>query len=300
MPKSPMNSVIEHFRRIVLRDGTRLGDGELLGCFIERHDEAALAALIERHSPMVWGVCRRLLSHHDAEDAFQATILVLVCKAASIAPREMVGNWLYGVAYQTALQARRTAARRRAREVQLTVMPDTEALQQDQWLDLQPLLDQELSRLPDNYRAVIVLCDLESLTRKMVARQLGVPEGTVAGRLARARARAMLAKRLTTRGVTLTGGALVAVLSQKVSLAGVPTSVVTSTIKTASLYAAGKAAATAVISANVAALTEGALKPMYLTKLKAVMVLLLFTALVVVGSSCLRRDSASHRRNRSW
>src|SRR5262245_55506499 len=110
-------SVIEHLRRVALScDGAGLGDGEMLGRFIERHDEAALAALVKRHGPMVWGVCRRLLNHHDAEDAFQATFLVLVRKAATIAPREMVANWLYGVAHQTALQARRSAARRRARE----------------------------------------------------------------------------------------------------------------------------------------------------------------------------------------
>ena len=112
----------------------------------------------------------------------------------------------------------------------------------DRWPDLQPLLDQELSRLPDNYRAVIVLCDLEGRTRKEVARQLGVPEGTVAGRLARARA--MLAKRLTRRGVALSGGALAAVLAQNVASAGVPDSVVSSTIRAASLFAAGQAALT--------------------------------------------------------
>src|SRR5262245_40607300 len=144
MPTSPTTSVIEHLRRSVLREAAVLGDGELLGRFLERHDEAALAALVRRHGPMVWGVCRRLLGHHDAEDAFQATFLVLVRKAASVVPRELVGNFLYGVAHQTALQARRTAARRRAREVQVTVMPDTAAVQQDRWPDLQPLLDQEL------------------------------------------------------------------------------------------------------------------------------------------------------------
>src|SRR5437016_5328505 len=134
MPISPTIRAIEHLRRaVLLRDGAALGDGELLGDFVERRGEAAIATLVERHGPMVWGVCRRLLSHHDTEDAFQATFLVLVRKAASIVPREMVGNWLYGVAYQTALQARRTAARRRAREVQVTVMPDAEAVQYDQW-----------------------------------------------------------------------------------------------------------------------------------------------------------------------
>src|SRR5213595_3765151 len=130
MATSPTTRVLEHLRRAgLLRDGAGPGDGELLGGFLERHDEAALAALLRRHGPMVWGVCRRLLSHHDAEDAFQATFLVLVRKAATVVPRAMVGNFLYGVAHQAALQARRTAARRGAREVQVTEMPDTEAVQ---------------------------------------------------------------------------------------------------------------------------------------------------------------------------
>lgn len=115
--------------------------------------------------------CRRHLSHHDAEDAFQATFIVLVRKAASIAQREAVGNWLYGVAHQTALQARRSAARRRAREVQVAEMPDAEA-PQERWADLQPLLDEELSRLPDHYRTVIVLSDLEGRPRVVGIRGL--------------------------------------------------------------------------------------------------------------------------------
>src|SRR3954464_14395958 len=110
MATSPTAGLIEHLRAAeaaLLRDGAGLGDGELLGHFIERHDEAAFAALVKRHGPMVWGVCRRLLaSHHDAEDAFQATFLVLARKPASVVPRGMVGNWLYGVARRTAMQAR--------------------------------------------------------------------------------------------------------------------------------------------------------------------------------------------------
>jgi RNA polymerase sigma factor (sigma-70 family) len=188
MPPSPTTSVIEHIRRtVLLRDGGGLGDGELLGCFLEQHEQAALAALIMRHGPMVWGVCHRLLNQHDAEDAFQATFLVLVRKAASIVPRERVANWLYGVAHQTALQARRTAARRRAREKQVTEMPEPAVTQEDQWRELQKLLDEELSRLPDKYRGVVVMCDLEGETRSEAARHLGLPEGTVASRLARAR-----------------------------------------------------------------------------------------------------------------
>src|SRR5947207_4192769 len=120
-------------------------DGQLLEEFLARREEAALAALVGRHGPMVWGVCRRVLpNHHDAEDAFQATFLVLVRKAASIASRELVANWLYGVAHQTALKARATAAKRKGRERQVTEMPEPAAAEQDLWQDLQPLLDAEL------------------------------------------------------------------------------------------------------------------------------------------------------------
>src|SRR5262249_27234943 len=154
---------------------------QLLEGYVRGREEAAFAALVRRHGPMVWGVCRRVLhSHQDAEDAFQATFLVLVRKAASVVPREMVANWLYGVARQTALKARATTARRRAREKQVTAMPEPPLEQQALWDDLQPLLDQELGRLPDKYRAVIVLCDLEGKTRKEAARHFRLPEGTVA------------------------------------------------------------------------------------------------------------------------
>jgi RNA polymerase sigma factor (sigma-70 family) len=286
MRTSPTDSLIDHLRRaVLLPDGVGLGDGELLERFIERHDEAAFAVLVNRHGPMVWGVCRRLLHEHDAEDAFQATFLVLARKAASIRSKGMVGNWLYGVAHQTALQVRRTAARRRAKEVQVTKMPDIKALEPGPWADIQPLLDEELTRLPEIYRAVIVLCDLEGRTRKKVASHLGVPEGTVAARMARARA--MLAKRLTQRGVTLSGGALAAVLAQQAASAGVPKSVVVSTIKAVSLLAAGKAAATGVVSVKVAALTEGVMKAMLFNKLKWPIAVVLILGFMATGAATL-------------
>jgi len=229
MATTQTSKVIQHLRRAVLvQDGAGLTDGQLLGDFIERQDEAAFAALVKRHGPMVWGVCRRLLNHEDAEDAFQAAFLVLVRKAASIMPREMVANWLYGVAHQTALHSRRTAARRTAREKQMVKMPEAATTEQDLWNDLQPLLDQELSRLPDKYRVVIVLCDLEGKTRKEAAEQLGCPEGTVAGWLARGRE--MLAKRLAKRGVVLSSGTLVAMLSHNAVSACVPPAVMAATI----------------------------------------------------------------------
>src|SRR5262249_33715597 len=161
-----------------------------------------------------------------------------VRKAASIASRELLANWLYGVAHQTARKARATAAKRRARERQGTDMPEP-ALAQDVGNDLEPLLAQEVSRLPQRYRAVIVLCDLGGKTRKEAARQLRCPEGTVASRLATARA--LLAKRLARHGLAVSGGVLTAALSQEVASACVPTRVLSSTIQAASLFAAGGA-----------------------------------------------------------
>jgi Flp pilus assembly protein CpaB len=149
----------------------------------------------------------------------------------------------------------------------------------DLWNDLQPLLDQELSRLSDTSRAVIILCDLEGKTRKEAARQLGLAEGTVGSRLARARV--LLAKRLARHGLAVSGGALATVLAQQAS-ASVPTAVVSATIQAASLYAAGQAAVVGVISGKVTALTEGVLKTMLFTKLKLVLVVL---ALVFGGSA---------------
>lgn len=291
MASSQKSGVIQRLRRaVLLQDGAARTDGQLLEDYISRRDEAALAALVFRHGPMVWGVCRRVLSnYHDAEDAFQATFLVLVRKASSIASRELLANWLYGVAYQTGLKARATAAKRKGRETQVKDMPDSAVIQQAVWHDLQPLLDEELSRLSDKYRAVIVLCDLEGKTRKEAAELIGCPEGTVAGRLARARV--MLAKRLAHRGVTLSGGALAVVLAEKVASAGVPTSIVSSTIKAASLFAAAQTAG--VISARVAALTEGVVKAMFPTKIKCVLMAVLVLTVFTGGAGLLYQTQAA-------
>jgi RNA polymerase sigma factor (sigma-70 family) len=278
-----INEVVQQLRRAVLQqDGAGVSDGQLLGCFIENRDEAAVAALVRRHGPMVWGVCRRvLLDPHDAEDAFQATFLVLVRKAAAVRPREQVGNWLYGVARQTALKARAMRTKRRARERQVAVMPEPEVAQHDLQHDLQLVLDQELGRLPEKYRVAIVLCDLEGKTRKEAARQLGVPEGTLAARVARART--LLARRLTRQGVVLSGGVLALVLSRQAALACVPTSVVSATVKAATLVAAGRAESVGVVPANVAALAEGVLKSMLLTKLRIATVALLAAGALVLS-----------------
>jgi RNA polymerase sigma factor (sigma-70 family) len=284
MASRQLRRVLQTLRGATLPDDAAgRTDGQLLESYLHSREEAAFAALVRRHGPMVWGVCHRILrSHQDAEDAFQATFLVLVRKAASVVPREMVANWLYGVARQTALYARVTAARRGAREKQVTAMPEPALEHNELWDELQPLLDEALGRLPDKYRAVLVLCDLEGKTRKEAARHFHLPEGTVASRLATART--MLARRLARHDLAVTGGALAAVVSQNVALAGVPASVASAAIKAASLRAAGQAVAPGVVSVKAVALAEGVLKTMLLTKLKiAVAVLLVGTLLFGMG-----------------
>jgi RNA polymerase sigma factor (sigma-70 family) len=264
MATGPMTEVLRRLRGAALHNGSGMTDGQLLECFVGRRDEAAFAALVRRHGPMVWGVCRRILpGHHDAEDAFQATFLVLVRRAESVAPGHMVANWLYGVAHRTAVKARALAARRRRREGQLAEWSEPAAGDRSADHDLRSLLDRELSRLPDRYRVAIVLCDLEQRTRGEVARQFGVPEGTLSGWLTRGRR--LLAKRLARQGLALSAAALPLALAGQAASGCVPASLVSITTETARLLAAGTAAPS---TPRVASLTEGVLKAMLWNKLK--------------------------------
>jgi RNA polymerase sigma factor (sigma-70 family) len=271
-----VNRVMQRIRAVAIEArGGDLTDGQLLEWYLAGREEAAFTALVQRHGPMVLGVCRRVLNHaHDAEDAFQATFLVLVRKAATVRPRERVGNWLYGVAYRTALEARGTAARRRIKE---RTMSRPEAAPEDVWQDVRPVLDQELANLPEKYRSAVVLCDLEGKTRKEAARQLGWPEGTVAGRLTRARA--ILARRLGRHGIVLSAAALAAYLPNTAT-AAVPASLMMATTRAATWSAVGSAAVPGVVPAKVAALTEGVLKAMLFAKLRAALAVALVLGLM--------------------
>jgi RNA polymerase sigma factor (sigma-70 family) len=285
-----MNAVIRHLRRaVLLQDGAGRTDGELLESFINQKDEAAFAALVRRHGQMVLAACRRVVhNHHDAEDAFQATFLVLARKASSVRPSALVANWLHGVAYRTALKARTITAKRQLREKQVTAMPEPKVTRQDHWHDLEPLLDEELSGLPETYRLPILLCDLECKSIKEATRQLGWPQGTLAGRLARGRK--MLAKRLARRGLALSGGSLAALVAQNVASGSVPPSLMISTVK---LVAAGQAAVAGLVPAKVAALMEGVLKAMLLTKLKTVAAVLSVLGMVAFGGGLLKHQRAT-------
>ena len=205
MAASP-NTETLRFLRGIAGDDAGQTDADLVGRFVDRRDEAAFALLVRRHGAMVWGVCRRVLATDpDADDAFQATFLVLAEKARAVSPRAAVGNWLYGVARRVALLAARSAARRRERT---GPVPECPAPEPDPLAGLLAALDDELTRLPDAYRTVVVLCDLEGRTRRDVAASLGWPEGTVAGRLARARQ--LLAKRLARHAPAVSVAAVLA------------------------------------------------------------------------------------------
>jgi len=256
----------------VLFDGGTLGeltDRQLLERFTSGRDggaEAAFRALVARHGAMVLGVCRRILrDSNDADDAFQATFLILVRKAGSVRVTDSLGRWLYGVSYRVAIRARSIAARRGARESAagetLPAPPDPEADREE----IRAALDEELVRMPQRYRVPIVLCDLDGLTHEQAAQQLGCPVGTIKSRLARGRER--LRDRLVRRGWTPAAGFTALAISTPGSEAAVPHPLMETTVREAVHCLIGKASAAAMVSASVVSLTEGVLKTMLVSKL---------------------------------
>ena len=226
MRTAPLNQAVEAVRRTLLtQEAAGLTDGQLLERFTAHRDEAAFEAIVRRHGPMVWGVCRRILGNStDAEDAFQSAFMVLVRRAASLAAPDLVAGWLHGVACRTALKARMTRARRRQREQPLDIT--SEPAVSDAGRDWEPILDRELSLLPERYRVPVILCELEGRSRKETASQLRIPEGTLSSRLAQARK--LLARRLSRRGLVLSTLALTPLF---VGAAPVPTELVRTVVE---------------------------------------------------------------------
>ncbi len=278
-------NALRRLRQALLRpEASGLSDGELVERFLARRDEAAFAALVRRHGPMVLGVCRRLLGHaQDAEDAFQATFLVLVRRAGAIRRRESVGSWLYGVAYRTSLEARGAAARRRSVEHQVATLPEPAVEPPSDASDLRLVLDEELNRLPSGYRAAVVLCDLEGCSRREAAGQLGIPEGTLSSRLATARR--LLARRLTARGITLSAAALATGLGIETASGAVPVALVRTVVSTAVLWVRGDGAG--LVSSEVLLLTERMLKTMQATRVKMMASIMLAMAALAFGAGVL-------------
>jgi RNA polymerase sigma factor (sigma-70 family) len=270
-----------------------LSDGELLDRFDSRDGEAAelaFATLVERHGAMVLNVCRRVLHDaHDAHDAFQATFLVLARKGRGIRDRESVGNWLYGVASRVATNARDAATRRRFHEVRFARWRgNLELIEDPDRDDERDLLHEEIGRLPERYRVPIMLCHLQGLTHEEAALRLGRPVGTVRSRLARGRERLRVA--LLRRGLAPSGGALSAALADQAS-AMVPRVLADSTVKSALSFVTGRAATAGVVSATVAALTEGMLRSMFMTKLKLGAAILTAVATATATGALAYQDS---------
>jgi RNA polymerase sigma factor (sigma-70 family) len=279
MATAELGSLRRHIHRLATQQGgAQRTDGQLLNHFAACGDEGAFADLVARHGPMVLRVCRRVLRHEqDAEDAFQATFLVLARNTRSIHRHDTLASWLYGVAFRTALKAKRSAARRRNHEAQLQdgTPRQTEG---PTWDEVQSVLDEEIQRLPDAYRAAFVLCAVEGKSGPEAAAELGVKPGTVWSRLTRARY--LLQRRLTCRGIKL--AALLAALSvaASASRAAVPAALAQATIRFGPSVAAGHTAA-AMIPSQVAALAAGVTKAMFLTKTKIVLGSLLVVGLFV-------------------
>ncbi|MFY7952113.1 MAG: RNA polymerase sigma factor, partial [Armatimonadaceae bacterium] len=209
--RSLTDRLIVPLRRMAARELPHT-DAQLLGTFVHHRDPAAFEGIVRRHGPMVYGVCRRVVGHApDADDAFQAVFVVLARRAAAVSPREKLADFLFGVAYRTALKAKARLARRRTREKQVDAMPEVAVCPPDTWADLQPVIDAELAALPEHLRLPVLLCDLEGRTQREAAAHLKLPPATLATRLTTARRK--LAERLTARGITLAGGALAAVLT---------------------------------------------------------------------------------------
>ena len=286
MTNRKLGQILTHLRAVAAGGNGGVSDAQLLDRFFAGRDEAAFELLVRRHERLVFGVCRRVLGQaHDAEDAFQATFLVLARKAASIAHGGAVASWLYKVAYRVALAARTERTRRGRREKSLDAAADvaaaTEATCLVERADLCALLDEELSRMPERFRTVAVLCYLEGMTVEEAAQQLGCPRGTVASRLARARAR--LRDGLTRRGLAVSAGLAAVTLAQARAVARPPESLIPATVQAAKHYGSATAASAGAISPRVAALTEGALRAMSLMKLKLSAAAAVFVAVLLAA-----------------
>jgi RNA polymerase sigma factor (sigma-70 family) len=291
MAPTPFSPLLRYLRnRLGSAEAGAATDEQLLRRFAGGQEEGAFEALLRRHGPLVWGVCRRVLANEqDAEDAFQATFLVLVCKALSIRKQTSVASWLHGVAHRIALKARAEAARRR-REFQGVPLVQEDTLSEVSWREVRAMLDDEVLQLPERLRVPFTLCCLEGQSKAEAARQLGWKEGTVSSRLDRARQR--LRGRLARRGIVHPVGSLAAMLAANALPAVVPVPVLEATVKAAALVTAGKAVTVGTSSTTVAGLVRGALlQTLYVTKLKTGAALLLAVTLLAAGVGLAARQT---------
>jgi RNA polymerase sigma factor (sigma-70 family) len=272
MAQAALANVLGYLRQACQGEAD-LSDGALLERFLTRREETAFALLVQRHGPLVLGVCRRVLGDfHGAEDCFQATFLVLVRRAASIRNKESLAGWLHAVAQRIAAKARAQAINRRQRERRSATMPQVSALDELSWQELRGVLDEELARLPQKYRIAIVLCHLQGKSHFQAAQELGWPRSSVASRLTRARE--LLRRQLARRGIVLATGAMAAALGDNCAQASVSARLTLDTVQMAVGVATGCPAAAGLLSARVAALADQAMPSLLGLKGKLAMLIL--------------------------
>lgn len=278
-------NLVSTIRRIIRRDRAEGAsddplDDSLLERFVSNGDENAFADVMHRHGAMVFSVCRSILHNSSsAEDAFQATFLVLSRKAASIRKRRSLASWLHGVAYRIAVRARQLEIRRRLHERnQVPAMTSQNPAEEEERRDVQALLAEELQRLPEKYRAVLVLCYLEGKSNDRAAHELGWPRGSIAKRLTRGIE--LLRARLVQRGVMMSAAAVGTALHESAAAAIVPSRLFDHTLSASLAYAAGHSVG---VSAPAAVLASGAIKAMWFARLKHILAVVLLVGISVSG-----------------
>jgi RNA polymerase sigma factor (sigma-70 family) len=286
MRDTRLGPVLRHIRRLALPSLAQgQSDGQLLQRFCQAREETAFAALMQRHGGLVWGVCRHVLGHEqDAEDAFQATFLVLAQQARGIRKREALPSWLHGTAFRIAMRAKRDLGRRRNREAR-TEPGRPASSSESAWQDLQAALDQEVQALPERQRAVFVLCALEGKSQAEAADALGWGLRAVSGTLARARQR--LRSRLAARGITLS-----AVLAG-IAVAGRPAEAAPAGVVSATLRFALAGPGSAAVPAQVSALVRGASRGVVSMKLKMIAALVVLASALGVGAAVVPAPPAA-------
>jgi len=291
-----LNGVFQRIRALAaVHTGRECGDRELLERFLQADDEAAFTLLVERHGPMVLGLCRRVLrDKHEADDACQATFLVLARKARSVRKQESLASWLHGVAYRVALSLRRQQVRRLRRELAASRPAAQEPAPEFNWDEFRAVLDEELQRLPERSRAPLVLCYLEGKTRDEAAQQLGLKPGALHGLLNRGRI--LLRDRLTRRGLSLSSVLFATALTESTVRSALAPPLVVASSRAALALVRGEAFGEGLVGPQVLSLVKEASQAMFMTKLKIGAALVVAASIVtgIVGGSL---QSVSHAQD---
>jgi RNA polymerase sigma factor (sigma-70 family) len=287
MAEAHPNPFLNHVRHLIGSvSAAAATDAQLLERFLDNHDETSIEVLVRRYGPLVFGVCRRVLHNaHAAEDAFQATFLVLMRKAPSLDREKPLGSWLYTVAYRLALRARANELRRQRCEEHAARARQSIAGRATSPSDVVVALEQELHRLPERHRVALVLCYLEGKTNDQAAAILGCPRGSMAAKLAQARER--LRECLARRGFLAPAASIAAALAKTAAPAAVPLPLLDNTVRAAVWFAYDEACAASLVSARPLALAKRTFRTMFLSKSKVAAALLLVVAMLGTGTTVL-------------